>query len=361
MLARLVGSPLLGLHLTALLAIFVCWASLAAMLLSLPRRAAIGSALGLALLLALNRFTLQLDLHGAEVINNYFFAQLVAQAFVLVMVALALRLEQAAVAAWLRHAVLGLAVYVAASTHLLPALMLLAVFFGLAGLELLQLARQHPRPWLPIAAQSLIALLTCLALSRHPTLVVMRDIAGDNGQTQARFMPGVDQFLLYALLLLASSAALLRHWWCAWWRAGQGGAASLTFKYLALYGLAVSGLCLLQVLALKLGHGSEYAVQKYLFSLNSVFFLQLALLAVLRPPPPAPAHQPSPWRFGLAHCLLWPLLTIVAWYGVIPSSASLHTSELVRLEQQVMLRRDLLMPAELGNYNHVQGVGQFPR
>ena len=47
-LARLVGSPLLGLHLTALLAIFVCLASLAAMLLSLPRHAAIGSALTLA-------------------------------------------------------------------------------------------------------------------------------------------------------------------------------------------------------------------------------------------------------------------------------------------------------------------------
>ena len=60
-LARLVGSPLLGLHLTALLAIFVCWASLAAMLLSLPRRAAIGSALMLAVLLALNRLTLNLE------------------------------------------------------------------------------------------------------------------------------------------------------------------------------------------------------------------------------------------------------------------------------------------------------------
>ena len=359
-LARLLGSPLLGLHLTALLAIFVCWASLVAMLLSLPRRAAIGSALMLAVLLALNRLTLRLDLHGAEVLTgNYFFAQLVAQAFVLAVVALVLRLEQSAVAAWQRHAGLGLAVYVAASIHLLPALLLLLVFLGLVGLELLRLARQRPAPWLSMLNQAVLALVTCLALAQHPTLAVMQELSGNNGQAQARFMPSVNQFLLYALMLLASSAALLWVWRRIWCRAGQG-CAGLALKYLALYGLAVAGLCLLQVLALKLGHGSEYAVQKYLFALNTVVFLQLALLAVLRWPPPAPGHQPFRWRLGLSHGLLWPLLTIVAWCGVIPSSASLNTSELVRLEQQVIARHDLLMPAEPGKYNHVQSVGQFP-
>ena len=354
-LARLVGSPLLGLHLTSLLAIFVCWASLAAMLLSLPRRAAIGSALAFALLLALNRHSLHLDLHGAEVVSNYFFAQLVAQAFVLAMVALALRLEQAAAAAWQRHAGLGLAVYVAASIHLLPALMLLLVFLGLVGLELLRLARHSsPRPWPTMAVHVLLVILTCLALARHPTLAVMRDISGANGHVIAGFMPGINQFLLYALLLLASSAALLRHWWrCAAQHTGQGGGA-LALKYLALYGLAAAGLCLLQVLALWLGHGSEYAVHKYLFALNTLLVLQLALWLSL--PRSAPPLRPEPAR----HVLLWPLLTIVAWYGVLPGKTGLDTSALLRLEQQVMARQDLLMPDQPGRYNHVQNLGQFP-
>jgi len=119
--------------------------------------------------------------------------------------------------------------------------------------------------------------------------------------------------------------------------------------------MAVAGLCLLQVFALMLGHGSEYAVQKYLFALNAVLFMQLALWPAWRKPPAAldlSAESSS--------VISWPLLTIVAWYSVLPGQTGLETSGLVRLEQQVMARQDLLMPGDPGRYNHVQSVGQLP-
>jgi hypothetical protein len=67
------------------------------------------------------------------------------------------------------------------------------------------------------------------------------------------------------------------HWprwrWPRWWH-GAGvrlyrpslhqGNQALGLGYLALYGVAVSGMCVLQLLALKLGQGSEYAVKAHL-------------------------------------------------------------------------------------------------
>lgn len=354
--AHVVGSPLLGMHLVSLLAIFVIWAGVGGLMLSLPHRLAVASAFMVAVLLILNRMTIRLDLHAAEVINNYFFAQLVAQAFVIAMVLLALRLEQIGMVSWQRHTVLGVAVYVAASIHLLPALMFLLFFLGLVCLEMRRLVRHSTWPWLGLVAQAVPVLLACLALARHPTLTVMREISGNNGQVIADFMPSTNQFLGYGLLLLTSSTALLWRSLLEEDKAAQGGGDGLALKYLSLYGLAVSALCLLQVCALKAGHGSEYAVQKYLFALNTVLLLQLALWPVLLLFPGPGSQASVPYR----NSAVWLAFILCGWFCMMPTSAKLSTSALVRLEHQVRVRQDLLMPAEPGKFNHVQGVGAFP-
>ena len=81
---RVAGSTFMGMYLVASTAVVLVWCALAALLALLPaprRWLALG---GLTLLLALNTSAgpLRLDVHGFEIVINYFFAQIVAQAVV---------------------------------------------------------------------------------------------------------------------------------------------------------------------------------------------------------------------------------------------------------------------------------------
>ena len=84
LVGHVVGSTFMGLYLAAAAAVVLVWCALAALLALLPaprRWLALG---GLTLLLAFNTSAgpLRLNVHGFEIVLNYFFAQIVAQAVV---------------------------------------------------------------------------------------------------------------------------------------------------------------------------------------------------------------------------------------------------------------------------------------
>jgi len=87
---RLIGSPLLGMHVMGLLAVILLWYAIA----SIIRHEAddVLSVQTLLLLAALGlAHPLRFPIHGNEMVVNYFFAQIVAQALMLLVLAVWLR------------------------------------------------------------------------------------------------------------------------------------------------------------------------------------------------------------------------------------------------------------------------------
>jgi hypothetical protein len=353
---RFMGSAFMGMQVSALLSITLLWGSLITLVLSLPHRAALAGAFILSIGLWANHNFLHFQLHAAEIIGNFFYAQFVAQAFAIFILALTLRLERAGCSSALRYAMLGLAIYIAASIHLLPALELLAFFAALVSLELWQQYKAGRFNWINASLSMAWVITTSVALYRHPSWAVMNNLSGNNGGMDGAIQ-SMGAFLAYSALLIAGSLGVLSAWvFCADKRYPQQWVA---MKYIGLYGLAVAALCLLQVIALQLGHGSEYAVKKYVFALNTLALIELILLLVwlLQAKMPAlmnvaSARSPEPW--------LAPLLLIIAFYSVTPSKALLETSRLVSLERELLLRRDLFMPSLADKYNYVHNIKNLP-
>jgi hypothetical protein len=298
-----------------------------------------------------NHLYLHADLHAGEVIGNFFFAQLVAQAFVIFIVALTLYLERTAENPMYRHLLLALSVYCAAGIHLLPALQLLLFFMALVAAQTYRQWRLGTADWRRTGFSVFLVLATSVALARHPTLAVMNEFSSNNGVLMSHSTSSLRSMLAYCAALAVSSGTLL--WF--WLRPGQSAPVQLplAFQYAGLYGLAVSGLCLAQVLALYAGHGSEYAIQKHIFAVHTALFIQFVLAPALL------AYQYKPAVATGTHILLAPLLTICAFYAVTPGQARQDTSDLVTLEHQLLLQRDLHMSSAAGKYNYVQGVGNF--
>jgi hypothetical protein len=360
-LGRLAGSPLVGMQMVTIFSLLLVWASAAWMVQTLPRAAAIATSMMGVLLLALNAETLQMQLHGDEVTGNFFFSQLAGQGFVMAVMAACLSLDSAGKPVWLRNVLLAGAIWLATGIHLMPALELLCFMGLLVVLDLLQHRyHRHPR-LLPVGAVGVLLLLGALALLvTHPAFRAMASISNNNGTMFTNHLASIKAMLNYSAVVVLISVLIIWRWLALERR--QAGGALLAAKYIGLYGLSISGLCLLQALAWKAGFGSEYAVKKYIAALNSVTLLELALLPVLLL---RSLRQPGAGGFGpsaLLHgCVLPAALTAFGFYcAVAGATKTIDVSDLAGLEQQLVLRRDLLVPAQPGKYTYVAGMDRLP-
>ena len=355
MLGWLVHSPLLGMHLLTLLSMMGAWAGLGALMLTLPRRAALGTVALLALLLLLNR-ALRLDIYGIEDIGNFFFAQLVAQALMLGVLVAALAMERRAVAPLLRHGFVLGSIYLLAGTHLLPAVQLVCVLLALVGLEWLLQGRRGRREWLLSTALALAYMAAAvLLLIKHPAYAAMKTISANDGSLTLRVFSNMPSIAAYCVVI-ALLSAWLAFGWLRMERRGEGR-DWLALKYIGLFGLAATGLCLLQLVLLHFGQGSEYAVKKHAFTLNSVFLVELALLPALRL---GRAAAPHPLWDVMHGALALPLLIATAFLTTTWHRGSLDTSDAVALEHKLELRRDLVLQSQAGKYVYVVEIPGMP-
>jgi len=259
------GSPFLGMHMVALGSLVLLWASCLAILYAAPGRKGPLTALVLALLLVVNHGALRV--HGAEISGAYHFAQLVAQALVFALLAVAIRLDGRTRRIWV-YAFLLLANVVVASVHLLPALELLGV---LAGLLLLDAVAAPAALRLRTVLAGVVLLAIGIAtVVLHPSFAAMRAISAHNGGMSLGLLGPVWSLGLASLIVLATVVPLLR----AWQRDRAGNAMH---KYLAVYGMAIAGLCLLQIVLRYFSLGSDYAVKKYAYALASFLVIRLAM------------------------------------------------------------------------------------
>ena len=362
LVGRIAGSPLLGLQLTANAATIAIWAVLLLFLRQLPARAAVASALALGALLWLNGQVLLLEIHGGELLGNFFYAQLTAQAGALLAMLAALRMERAGLPAWWRYLLLLAAIGVLCGVHLMPALELLAVLGLCCAMDLLPPRARSPRAAAPRASPlwALPAMLAppagALLLVQHPGFAVMRSISKYNGSLPVNHLDSTPLFGLYAGVVLLLSLVMLHSWRQA--PAGERARQALGLKYIGLYGAACALMCLLQLLALAFNAGSDYAVKKYVYGLHTALLLELCMVPALllawhrtQALHPTPARQLA-WAQAAA-LLSPPLLALAVLMPLSQRPPSADTSSVVRVERQLIAVRDLRLAEPPGRYTYV--------
>lgn len=348
---RLWSSPLMGMQTLAVLSMVLAWAGLSWLISSLPQRTAAIAALALAALFAANHYTLRMPLQGDELVANFFYPQLLGQMLFIAIIPLNLFLEKKAVAAWLRYGLLVPAVYLLTSIHLLPALTLLAMMALMICTDLLVMWRCR-QPGL--AATGVIGagfLLSAFgALVSHPGFAVMREISKQNGYIALPHLDSTVALMSYSGVVALASAVLLLYW-----ARRQREASLIALKYIGLYGLAVSGLCLAQGLAWLFGFGSEYAMRKYVFSLDTVALIDLALAPALLLSRKAEVAS-TRWHAVLQYCALPAALTALVCLTLAARPTVRPSRQLVALESAVKTLRERVGRPETGKYDYVIGV-----
>lgn len=370
LVGRVANSTLLGLQLTACAAVVAIWVVLLLFLRQLPARAAVLSGVTLLALLLLNRHLQWLVPHGGELVTNFFYAQLTAQAGALLAMLAALAIERAGLPVWWRYLLLLAAIQVLCSVHLMPALELLAVLGLGCALDLLPLAgRQRRQSAAPLARLGavlpalLAPLIGALLLVRHPGYAVMRSLSDHDGGIFLHNLNSPLALGLYAGGVLLLSLIMLYSWRQA--PAGEAARHALGLKYIGLYGGACALMCVLQSLALLFHVGTDYAVKKYVYALHTALLLELCMVpALLLAWHRRTALYPTPARklaWGQAARLLSPLLLALAVLQQLsPRIPHADTSTLVRLEQQLTTVRDLRLAEPAGRYTYAARLGVSP-
>lgn len=265
------GSNFLGMQLLTMLALSLIWCSTLSMISTLERRLALVSCLFVAIMMALNIAFFKLEVHGHEVIANYFFSQLVAQAIVVFALAIALKLDYKA-RPMLLYIFMLVAVYVTTSIHLLPALLLVAVFVGILALAVLNAYIVRTGLVKSLLAFFLFSVLSLCAVFLNPAFSAMRKISENNGALSFKHISyPVGLFTVCALVIVLSAYFI-------YLSIKNKDSSFLFFKYFGLYGLAQASICLLQMALAKLGIGSDYAVKKYGFGLFTFLLVATAVI-----------------------------------------------------------------------------------
>lgn len=351
------GSPLQGLQWMSVFSLALLWGAALWLLLELPPKMAALTGLLLVALLWLNHSVLGLQLHGDELIGNFYYSQLLGQAVCLALLAVCQHMEARGADATLRLALMVPGIYLVTGIHLLPGLFLLAVLaMQLAG-GLYAGWRDRPAARARAAGRAAMLLLAgAAALFLHPAFKNMREISKANGFLLMRRFDSAGMVLAYCVAIALVSALLLWRWVVL--TRARPGERLLALKYVGMYGLAVSLLCLLQGGALYLGDGSEYAIKKYLFALNTIALFELALLPVLLVGNrPGLLGRQAGWRGALLHCALPAVLAVLACASVMPLRSRAPVAGRIVIEQQLLHLRAAVAPPKAGSYIYAMGLG----
>ncbi len=342
MLGMLTGSNLLGMHLLSLLALAAIWGGLIYLILRLPNPTRWWALLSLLGLVKLNKWLDILQLHGIELVGNFFFAQIVAQAGLILIIIAAYWCESSAATTWRRNVLIIVMAWILAFVHLLPVVELL----GLFGFLLLQdfLAQRS----LPKAVSSLSVLLLAIwVVVRHPSYAAMLELSKNDGGFISTSAHSMEMIGVYALLVLLLAVPL-------WWRWQQMNEEQrkqwLIWKYLVFYSMAVAIIALMQWVALKFGHGSPYAVRKYMFSLDTALLLEICLAVAWYCTRFSPSKIGSPVHGVAALGMVFAVITI------LPVSSDLDTSDLVNLERDLRTLERTVILAQEGKNTYVMDL-----
>lgn len=338
-------SDFLGIQCVSLISIVLLWGSILYLISLLPGKIAGVSALLLGSVLIFNQYFVGLEVFGFEVLGNFFYSQLVAQAAVTVVIAIGVFLEIRKRQV-LSYLIISFFVVFITSIHLLPALELFATLLGLIFLDVLGRVLSKKNFKISAIVFIIIIALAVLGVYFNPAFKAMRQISENNGGLELAYVSY--PLGLGALCILAScmSVAMLTVSY------KSSGPAAVAIKYFSLYGAGVSALCLVQTLLVHFGMGSEYAAKKYAFGLFSFLVVSVVgfvAAGLCRFSPDNPfGKTTSHWVF-LASTLLGFTLLLA---GAVPPRSNVAVDEIVIVEQNLNeMARRALPPAGNGRSN----------
>ncbi|KWT16064.1 hypothetical protein [Pseudomonas amygdali] len=352
--AAIVGWPMhstfLGLHIVSLLSLAAIWGAFIYMFNTLPRRVATASTLTLVLLLVVNRYAFHFDVHGGEIVGNYFYSQLVGQAVAILSMAVAVFLE---VRRGRSAAYIFLIGVIAINTgvHLLPTLELLGLLGGLvlfnAYSDFLDKKLSVPA----VIASLLIPVVALVGVVLNPAFSSMRKISENDGTLSfLNITYPTDIATLCVLGVILSLVLLTLH------IKNKPMLGYPAVKYLALYGGAVSCLCLLQMVLVKYGMGSDYAVKKYVYGIVTHLFVSLALLISFAFCRKASGDSDTTNNYSLAYALFVAVSFYVVFNASLLTLEAYDLSDLVQLEKKLDALALQLPAAENGENDVVIGL-----
>ncbi|MDL5364935.1 hypothetical protein QSH18_04905 [Xanthomonas sp. NCPPB 2654] len=346
LLGRLLGSVFLGVHMTTLIALATIWLSLAALLHALPERRGPFALIAMGSLVALNAATVNLDLHGHEIIDNFFYSQLVGEALLYAGAVAAMLFERRFGTLQTCFA-LTLLMLVLASIHLLPAVAMLGLILGLLGIQVVRAIVSKSVSVRTLAPAAAMAAASIIGLVLHPSFSAVSSIAENNGRLEmvtVSYPVGV--IALATLLVLTSIATFAR-----WVRSARDDEYSL--KYLALLGLAIGLLCLTQYAFNLRGSGSDYAVKKYIFCILSLLLIQLSALFGWLLSYPLRNRDFLLGHGALISAIILPTSLFITLSGTVPKAPWFDVSDIMRSERQIISVADTQLPSPADHKENV--------
>lgn len=351
-LGYVLNSYFLGMHIVALLFISITWLSIFLILNTLSAPIKIISYIVLSMLVVFNYFVLRVDIHGYEIVNNYFYAQLVGQGalFLLMLVSIFIERRYGQMPAVLLCVASALVI---TSIHLLPAIEMLGLGAGLLACYVLFNYNKNHGFFKRLVFSASVLVIGVLSFVDRPSFSAMRHISENNGGLTLNHFGYPGGVLLLCLLVAFLSAAVFLVWWRS---ANRVGAVAL--KYIATYGMAVVALCMLQLVLTHYGQGSEYAVKKYGFGLSTVLFIDVAILSayVIRALLPGFPAGSALWDIGtLILCFS------LALFWLLPEKKTQDVASIVAAERQIIALNETVIPRSSGNdMNIIKGILGVP-
>lgn len=340
-----VDSPVLGLHIVSLLALIALWGLIALGMTGSGKRAVV--LLPVFLIVVLGAQYLHIEMFGNEINGNYFFPQFVGQTALILVLLLVGSFERRGLPPEIRYLFLALCTAALISVHLLPAV-------EVAGILALSVVVECYADWRPqrAVAGGLALVLAALLTVRNVDFWTMVRLSRINGYLSIRYVPGAAGAAALAVATFAISAAVLYRW-------AQSDPAHrderLFLKYLAQFGVACAGLCMAQyVLLVGFDKGSEYAVKKYGFGLDTTLIL-LAAYAIAAAAPKPLVERLRHRAVPLACIALVPLLLVLSPMFK-PKRADIDLDRLTNVERLLRHYHDLALEPEPGKSDYAIGV-----
>jgi hypothetical protein len=358
-LALPLSSPLGGVQLLTLLSLVALWSGLALILQTLPCRMRALIGVGLVLLLIFNRSILKLELHGNEIIgSNFLFPQFVGQAFAVVVIAVTALFERDERDPTLGYLLLAVAIPVAEGFHLVPAAQLFGVLVLLIAIDFHLSPRKNHLPKLAIGACLIIA--STIGIILHPNFKNMFDQGTDPSNTGALALlrtPNLPSLAVLSVVVGLLSALLLYRWTYSLSDA-EARRKGVAAKFVALYGLSNSGICLLQIFIGLFGIGTEYACRKYAFALNTTLLLDLVLLLgfFFKPRWLASSFGDGRLLAGLFDSAFISLFLLAGVFTVLPKEKMIDAADLAMTERFAKAYVQTAFDNPPGKYNYAVGI-----
>ena len=349
----LVNCTFLGMQITTLTFLALLWMSILLTLSSLQVRLAITSIIILLMIVVFNAFSLKLDIHGHEVVGNFFYSQLIGHSVLYIGIAIAIYLEKSKgpVSSIVFLTVLML---VNAGIHLLPALEMLGLIYALLIVYVF-LGNNGSTLRFRLLVACGIAFAAILGIIFHPSFAAMRAISANDGALGLNNISYPNGLILVCVILIAISYKVFIKW-----IANASRNDNIAIKYFASYGEVIAILCLFQFFLTKFGYGSDYAVKKYSFGLVTILFVNVSILVS------GYFNSISLVSYKIPDLVIYRIPIIIfslctLFILSVPCYKSVDVSDIVAQERRLIALNYTGIPVpELGKSNVIIGLDQIP-